>query len=165
MQHVMIVDADDFISKNLVGFVCSNPDHTGWYLSEGYAYQEDSKLLFLCVNFNMLCGTSHIIRADLYELPASQEDASETYIKQMLGSHVFIAEHLKTLGNELSPLPFAGAVYRMGHSNSHSKSAGVWRSFLLQRSLLWKPRQLLGRIARLRYLSNTVRREFFGAEA
>ncbi len=163
MQHMMIVDADDFINKSLTAFVRSNPDRTGWYLSEGYAYEENSSILFLCHNFNTLCGTSHIIRADLFELPASVEAAPESYIRHMLGSHVFIDEYLERSGNGLARLPFVGAIYRMGHPNSHSRSVGVVRSFLLQPSLLWNPKRLLGRILCLRYLTKSIRSEFFGS--
>jgi len=163
MQHVMIVDDDDFVSSKLTGFVAGHPQANGWHIEEGYVWQDGGAYLYRHAGFSAMCGSSHIIRADLFELPASMEAASTDYIKQMLGSHIFIDGYLRSRGTPLAALPFVGAVYRVGHAESHSKSAGLLAHYFLHAWLLKKPVELARRVARLKYLSTTVRREFFGA--
>lgn len=65
--------------------------------------------MYLHPDFSRFCGTSHIVRADLYAVPERFEEASESFVKRMLGSHVFIEEHLRASGSPLAPLPFPGA--------------------------------------------------------
>ncbi len=160
--HVMIVDDDDFVSCNLTSLVQKNPEVPGWYFSEGYVWRDSGAMTYRCQDFHKVCGTSHIIRSDLYELPESFDQASEDYIKRMLGSHVFIEGHLRKKGIPLQPLPFPGAVYRIGHPGAHSKSKGLLRHFVANARALTDPiliaRQLLG----ARPVTRRFRREFFG---
>ena len=46
-------------------------------------------------------------------------------VKDMLGSHRRIRDILKSKGVPLQPLPFRGAVYRVGNAGSHSGTG--WR--------------------------------------
>lgn len=162
MGHVMVVDDDDFVSRSLTGFVTRNHTANGWYIHNGYVWGDGGRLLYLYTGFENFCGTSHIIRADLYNLPNTFEAASDTYIKQMLGSHIYIKGNLDKVGQPLAPLPFVGAVYRIGHSGAHSQSASLLPHFFLHRWLLKKPGELSRRILRLRFMTGGVRQEFFG---
>jgi hypothetical protein len=161
--HVMIVDDDDFVSNRLVSFVAQNAGSNGWYLSQGYVWSPDDSLVYREQDFSHICGTSHIIRADLYAIPMRIEDASTDYIQQMLGSHVKIAPALAANGNPLAPLPFAGAIYRIGHPGAHSKSWGLIGKCLLP-GLKRGPAEFVRRLARLTRLSPSLRAEFFGAQ-
>jgi hypothetical protein len=124
LGHIMIVDDDDFVHRNLAKYVSSNPENNGWSLTEGWIWPDGGDLVYRSSRFNMLCGTSHIIRADLYAIPSVSNEASDDYIKYWLGSHIFIESILKQRGIVLEPLPFAGAVYRVGHAGAHSQSSG-----------------------------------------
>jgi hypothetical protein len=162
-DYFMVVDDDDLISSGLTGFVKQHRGHNGWFVRQGYVWSPGKKLIYRSPNFSMLCGTSHIIRADLFALPASINSAEIAYIKSMLGSHVFITKHLAEQGTPLSALPFPGAIYRTGHAGSHSRSKDILSTYLLQPWLLKRPVELGRRIGRLRLLGGGLRREFFGA--
>jgi hypothetical protein len=160
--HVMIVDDDDFVSSKLTSFVAKHKDDNGWFLGDGYIWSENQNFLYTYDDFSNLCGTSHIIRADLYNIPETMEDATEEYVKRWLGSHIFIHTLLDQAGTPLKKLPFVGAVYRVGHSGAHSKSANIFRQYFLKKSLLKRPWEFCRRLMRLRLLSPSIRNEFFG---
>jgi hypothetical protein len=161
--HVMIVDDDDFVSNRLVSHVAGHPRHNGWFVEQGYVWSPGDSLVYRDQDFYHMCGTSHIIRADLYAIPARMEDASADYIARMLGSHVQIASALAAKGHPLAPLPFPGAVYRIGHPGAHSKSWGLIGKCLLP-GLLRGPVEFIRRLTRLHRLSPAMRAEFFGAQ-
>lgn len=162
MQHVMIVDDDDFVSNRLSTLALENPKANGWYIRDGYVWGEGTNYVYEFSDFSKLCGTCYVIRADLYQLPASFEAASEDYIKRMLGSHIVIRDHLAQTNTPLAPLPFVGAVYRVGHAGAHSKSVGVFTQYF-PKGLLKQPLELVRRLKRLRYLSPSISREYFGS--
>ncbi|MEP7295451.1 MAG: galactosyl transferase [Burkholderiales bacterium] len=161
-DYFMIVDDDDFVSRKLAGFVADRHGASGWYIKNGYVWTDGGHGLYLHPSFHTYCGTSHIVRSDLMELPQSLEQAATPYIKQMLGSHLFLKGYLHENGNPLSPLPFVGAVYRIGHPGAHSKSASLWRTFVFQRSLTQRPWVILRNVLRMRVVTARLRRDFFG---
>jgi hypothetical protein len=158
----MIVDDDDLISNGLVAHVAAHATETGWYIDKGFLWDDHGKWFFQINRFDEQCGTSLIIRADLYGVPSRDEDASVDWIKDMLGSHVRIKAILAGRGTPLSPLPFAGAVYRIGSAGSHSRAPGIWRLKFLRRDILLRPRRLAGNLLRLKWISSRHRSEYFG---
>jgi hypothetical protein len=162
LRHVMIVDDDDFVSHHLTGFVAEHPTANGWFIKNGYVWADGGRLLYKYGDFSHFCGTSLIIRADLYKLPSSATTASDDYIKRMLGSHIYIQSYLTEQGTALAPLPFMGAVYRVGHAISFSKHGGIIRLFFLRREVLKRPVEILLRLPRLCFLTQRLREEFFG---
>jgi hypothetical protein len=161
-RFFMIVDDDDFVNAGIVQYASENPDANGWAIDRGYIWDDGGKLLLGYDEFNHLCGTSLIVRSDLYGLPESFEDASLDWIKSMLGSHVRIADILAERGTPLATLPFRGAVYRVAHAGSHSKAPGILVKYFLSWEALKRPRRLLRNLGRLRLVGDTARREFFG---
>jgi hypothetical protein len=160
MKHVMIVDDDDFVSRRLVAFVTARPRAHGWYIKSGYVWQEGDPFLYRRTDFWQVCGTSHVVRADLYGLPETFETADETYIRRMLGSHKYLRGHLASAGTPLAPLPFEGAVYRVGNIGSHSQRRGVLAEYFSKRFLVKRPFEFVRRLGNLRPLSPRLRREF-----
>lgn len=109
--HIMVVDADDCINKNLVKFVEDNPnENAGWYFKKGYIYNEGSNLIFLNRNtFNVLCGTCIIIKAD------QMHNLLETDPRSLF-NHDYVD---LPNGNKLEPLPFPGAIYSLGNTENY----------------------------------------------
>jgi hypothetical protein len=161
-SYFMIVDDDDFVSSRIVEFVSQHQGQNGWWIENGYIWGHGGPLVARYPGFSDFCGTSLIIRSDLYQLPNSLESAQESYLKSMLGSHIAIKGILSKRGTPLAPLPFLGAVYRIGHTGAHSKSNGLIRYLLLKRELIKRPDKVFSRIARIRLLDEPIRREFFG---
>lgn len=162
-RFFMIVDDDDFVSNRIVEFAEANADANGWKISKGYVWGDGGAWLFKHDDFSRFCGTSLIVRGDLYRLPASVEEADPDFIKSMLGSHVRIGQILADRGTPLGVLPFRGAVYRVGHRGAHSNSTGLVRLFFANRAMLAKPVRLIGNVFRLAPIRMAQRREFFGA--
>ncbi len=161
-RFFMIVDDDDFVSARIVQHASENTDANGWTIERGYIWDDGGKLLLGYDEFNHLCGTSLIVRSDLYGLPERFEDASLDWIKSMLGSHVRIADILAKRGTPLAPLPFRGAVYRVAHAGSHSKAPSLLVKYFLSWEALKRPRRLLRNVGKLRMAAGTAQREFFG---
>ncbi len=161
-RFFMLVDDDDFISSRIVQFVSERSNANGWLIDRGYFWDDGSALLHQLDNFNRVCGTSHIIRSDLYGLPNSFEEATLDYIKTMLGSHYRLAESMAERGGALASLPFRGAIYRVGQSGSHSLTPSILKMFFLNSQAIRNPRQFARDLMRLRLVSGAVKQEFFG---
>jgi len=164
-DYFMTVDDDDYVSSRVAGFVAQARGEPGWFLRDGYVWTTGGRLLYRHDNFNHYCGTSHIVRRDLFDLGVGDDEAGVAYVKKMLGSHIAIAETLARSGTPLLQLPFPGAVYRIGHANAHSQSPSLLRHFLLNRSRLTNPRSLLLSLRRFRLRTVRANREFFGSAA
>ncbi len=112
--HTMAVDADDCISKRLAEFVEQNPDCNGWFVNQGYKYQEGSKYIYIKrKNFYKTCGTCNILRYDLNNLPEHAEyNRGYGYYKYYI-DHAKVKTQLSLQGIKLKALPFPGAVYML----------------------------------------------------
>lgn len=162
MGHIMIVDDDDFVNRNLTSFIAKNPNANGFFVKYGYIWGAGEKwILRYDGNFSHLCGTSHIVRSDLYNLPCSFDSATESYIKKMLGSHKYIFDLMKENGTPLSPLPFYGAIYRVGHTENHSQSSGMLDQYFLKRWLWRYPVRQIKNLLRLKRINKSIINDFF----
>ncbi|MDO6559198.1 hypothetical protein [Paraglaciecola chathamensis] len=169
-KYLMVVDDDDFLHHRLAAFVKENDGKNGWYIGNGYIWTDGGNLLLKYRNFNHTCGTSHIVKTSLLEIPRSLAEADIEYVKKMFGSHRFIAEELEKNGTPLGLLPFEGAVYRVGHADAHSKPDGIFKRYIIKKSLskiVLHPKELVWTILRLRHLkllTNSKRKQFFGRD-
>ncbi|MGA6876959.1 hypothetical protein [Acinetobacter sp. AND/436] len=159
-MYYMVVDDDDLISCNITQFVYENSDNLGWVIKYGYLWNDCGKILYKINDFNNLCGTSLIIRSDLYKLIGVNENISINCIKNVLGSHIDITEILQKKEIILDELPFRGAIYRVGHACSHSKNKKIWRHFF-KIKLLINPLLLFKEILKIRWLTERIRGTFF----
>jgi hypothetical protein len=162
-RFIMVVDDDDFVSARITQFVADHRDTNGWTIDLGYVWNDGGALLYQHRQFNHVCGSSLIVRTDLYRMPDTFESATADFITDMLGSHRQIARLLAERGTPLSPLPFPGAIYRVGHPNSHSRTPRLLRKYVFNAGMLRRPREMLGNLFRLRRVGAAARQEFFGA--
>jgi hypothetical protein len=160
--YFMIVDDDDFVSNGIVEFVAQNAGKNGWRVREGYVWGDGGQLLFVHDDFSNFCGTSLIVRSDLYNLPQNIDEASVDYIKNMLGSHIRIGNILADNGTPLADLPFRGAIYRVGHVGAHSQSPKILKMYIFNRRTFINPFSLLKNILKLRLTTSSIRRTYFG---
>lgn len=111
-SHTMIVDYDDCISKHIAAFVNPKPSCNGWHIESGFRYRPVRKIIYLRRrNFHKICGTAHIIRYDLLNLPEPPEyDRGYGYYRFYI-DHEKINDRMRELQTPLEPLPFKGAVY------------------------------------------------------
>lgn len=160
--YSMVVDDDDFVSCRLTSFAAGRLGENGWYMEKGYIWGDGGKLIYEYADFWKFCGTSHIVRTALYDLPATVAASDPDYLKRIFGSHVFVRGYLEARGKPLEPLPFAGAIYRIGHAGAHSRSPGLVRQVFFKREILKNPLKLAQRFSRLRLLDAAVRQQFWG---
>jgi hypothetical protein len=128
-DHVMIVDADDFVHRGLAGFVAQHPAAPGWVITNGYVYSRARQTFQRQRRFNRVCGTSHVVRYDAYAVPdrldaqASQAQVADGYgerLHHVLGAHHDAVTWFSDNGMPLARLPFRGAVYQVDTGENHS---------------------------------------------
>jgi hypothetical protein len=163
-RYFMIVDDDDFVNFRITRFVAEHAGENGWYVDRGYVWNDGGRFLLKHDHFNGVCGTSLIIRSDNYGFPKKFEDASPDFIKLMLGGHLGVPRLMADYGKPLAPLPFRGAIYRVGQVGSHSQTPSILRKYFLNRESIRHPRELLRKLMGLRVMGDTVKQEFFGFE-
>ena len=161
-KYFMTVDDDDFVHRDLTRFVGQNAGAPGWKIDRGYLWNDGGKLLFQHDEFNHVCGTSLVIRTDLFNLPATESEADPAFVSQMLGSHQNVDKLLAARGTPLESLPFRGAIYRVGHAGSHSRMPGFLKSYVMTNGWYRYPRTFLRRLAKVRLLNGRSRADFFG---
>lgn len=161
-RYFMVVDEDDFVTNQLVAHVAKTPTANGWEIHRGYVWTDGGRVLLTQSSFSTLCGTCLIIRSDLYQLPARLEDAAAETIKTMFGSHRFIAGLLTQRNTPLTPLPFPGAIYRIGHGGTVTGKTGIFAEYFNLRLLSRRPHLFFANLLRLRWVTSRVKREFFG---
>ena len=153
--HIMMTDGDDWVSPHLAKLVAENPTANGWFFDRGYLYSGGALAYLHPSEFFLLCGTSHIIRADLLLESSGFEIYDLRTIKDRLGSHVRIKRILDQEGTPLAPLPFVGTTYRVGHATSDSQSRALLSHLFPMRQSVRHPLETLRRIGRLRLADRT----------
>lgn len=130
-DHVMIVDADDYVHRGLAGYVAQHPNAPGWAVTKGYVYSRARQTFRHQRKFNRACGTSHVVRFDAYQVPdgldtqASQAQVANAYgerLREVLGAHHDAVSWFARHGFPLARLPFRGAVYQVDTGENHSGS-------------------------------------------
>jgi len=126
-SHVMSVDSDDCVSKHIAEFVNQNPDKNGWFVEQGYEYDEgSSKILVRKEGIYRICGTCNIINYRLFKLPPQILPYDQlTGFDRFLNGHVHAKQDLAEQGTPLEPFPFPAVVYvrdNIGESMSMQES-------------------------------------------
>ena len=163
-RHVMVVDSDDCISRDLVRHVAAQPDVPGWYIDQGYEYPEGSRFIrWRDQGFFKICGSSVIARYDLVRFqPLLAPDEPLGDNDRFLTGHPHAEADFAARGAPLRPLPFPGAVYiRDDVGESITKQEPIFAK--LKRN----PREVLrglklntGGLRDLRPLTDAIRDEF-----
>ena len=159
----MTVDFDDFVHRDLAATVAAAPEANGWFVDRGYCYDGGPLLYRFPRGFDGLCGTSLIVRADLLRIPSDEESADEAWVRRWLGSHVSLRRDLEAEGTPLAPLPFAGAIYRVGYRGNASSNLTIRRWFFRKRLAVTRPHRFVARLTNLRPITARRRVAFFGA--
>lgn len=139
--HIMVVDADDCVSNRLSGLCAEHPESNGWFFDQGWFRDEGSRIIFKKKkDFDMVCGTSSIVRAGPDDLPTEEKGDRES-IHILRSGHTKIRVNSVARGTPLEPLPFLGAVYCLATGENHTAfSLQGWRSkkIMLQKLLCYR---------------------------
>jgi hypothetical protein len=148
--HVMFVDADDCVHRELAALVFQQPYAQGWRFDVGYLYPEGASWFFKWRDFDQCCGTSAIVRLEACDFPTSLDEPIDRYFILSNG-HRAIGEFLRKRGTPLAPLPFIGAMYVVGTGENDSGTVLTeWGG----------TRFMLKKLLRARPLTQKVRSDF-----
>lgn len=161
-HYFMIVDDDDYVSRDLTAYARAHRGANGWFIRYGYGIDPDGGVAIELDRFHKTCGTSHIARADLYDLPDIDDPNFAEYVKKWLGSHGATTEHFEAIDAPLSALPFHGAVYLMNNPNSHSRSNRLLRQYIFNMDTVRRPWNLFAKLSQLTRVNHAFRTEFLG---
>lgn len=138
-SHVMVVDADDFVSSRLAAYVAREPAAVGWYMQEGLIYSRLFKIAAVRSDFWWYCGTSQIVRSDL--LPGRRDFGADPsldtvvnsfdpwLLEHVLGDHAQWRKYFASRGHALEALPFIGAVWQADTGENSSRAWWSGRRF------------------------------------
>lgn len=168
-SHIMITDADDCVSKFLAGWIAQNQSAAGYFFKRGYVHHEHSNLVrVMRKGFHRYCGTTHIIRSDLYDVSAENlaripEVITSTNdipsdLHDLYYCHRSFIKAIEAQGHSLQPLPFAGSVYILsnGENISYDHLATLKQKISLKSRLLRAKSYITDR----RRLTPELREEF-----
>jgi hypothetical protein len=124
-RHVMWVDSDDFIHRDIASYAAGRPDAFGWYFNSGYFHiRGGRKVTTVTQDFHQRNGTSHVIRADVIGVPADLDPAlsraevldsvGRDRATQIMGRHRPVVEFFRRQGTPLEPFPFPAAIWELG---------------------------------------------------
>ena len=163
-DYVMKMDADDFLSRKVVSFIANGVSCPGFRITDGWVWNTGSRFsIQKTESFNILCGSSVIIRTDVaekeFDLDAVSTSVPDYATLAYAGKkpsllinelHGYADKAMALNGIKICDIPFRAGIYRVGNINSHHQR--TYKSHSL--------RLLLGRIRRTRLLTPTLRREF-----
>jgi len=177
-KYVMKLDADDFISSRVVGWLDDCATEGGYLIQHGWLWRSGARYLIQRTEYlDRVCGSCLIIRSDLAHrngpfltevegVPldeASSRFAANDHYSLVPGSgtstlllndsHQRYAAQFAYLGHKLSSMPFNAVIYRTGNPDSISRMAGTGRP-------RYTLRMLIGKIRRTRFITRSLRREF-----
>jgi len=124
-DHVMWVDSDDYIHRDIAGTVAASPQVPGWYFDAGFYHIRGERRVTRVVHeFHQRNGSSHVLRTDVVAIPAdldpgmSRDDVLDAIGRnkatQIMGRHRPIVEFFENQGIALEPFPFPAAIWEIG---------------------------------------------------
>jgi hypothetical protein len=131
--HLMFVDSDDFIHRDIATLAAAHPEQAGWFADSGYLHQRGSRSVrLLREGFHLRNGSTHVMRADILAVPddidpgVEREEVFERIgrgvVSSTMGRHRPIVGFFETLGTPLAPFPFPAAVWEIGTGENSSGS-------------------------------------------
>jgi hypothetical protein len=176
-KYVMKLDADDFISSRLVGWLDEAGTEAGYLIRHGWFWRSGSRYLIQRTEYlDRVCASCLIIRSDLADRTgpflteaegavldeAGRRFAADDHYSLVPGSatttlllndtHQRYVSQFSYLGHKLHTLPFAGAIYRI----SPDSVAAITRD----RASKFTLRKTLGAIRSTRFITQSLRKEF-----
>ncbi len=113
--YLMLTDADDLVSRVLVGYVRRTADPNGYSVARGYMFDAARGWLapfpFGDEGFDAESHTSAVLALAADELPADDRDTANRFMRLMAKGHPAVRELAAAEGRPLAVIPFRAAVY------------------------------------------------------
>ncbi len=176
-RYVMKLDADDFISSRLVGWLDDAGTEAGYLIRYGWFWHSGARYLIQRTEYlDRVCGSCLIVRSDLADRTGPFLTEVEGAVLDDAGSRFAVSDHyslvpgsgtttlllndthqryaaqFSCLGYELHTVPFSAVIYRASAGNVTGVSGDSARKSNL--------RMTLGAIRRTRFITQKLRKEF-----
>src|SRR6266568_1330345 len=176
-KYVMKLDADDFISSRLVGWLDDAGTEAGYLIRYGWFWHSGARYLIQRTEYlDRVCGSCLIVRSDLADRTGPFLTEVEGAVLDDAGSRFAVSDHyslvpgsgtttlllndthqrytaqFSCLGYELHTVPFNAVIYRASAGNVTGVSGDSARKPNL--------RMTLGAIRRTRFITQKLRKEF-----
>lgn len=177
----MKLDADDFISSRLVGWLARNQEASGYLISNGWLWRSGARFfLERTETLDRICGSCLIIRHDLVERTGPFRTETEGVVMSEENSRFAAADHYSLvpgsatstllandshqrwaaqfayLGHHVQTIPFPAVIYRFGNPDSNTWADGTYGKRKCYHSI----RMFAGSLRRARLITGALRREF-----
>lgn len=128
-DHVMIFDADDFVSSRIVEYITTRPENEVHVVRDGIMYSRRRNVFLFQSDFNRTCGTSFVVPFSAYGVPdsltpsATQGDIAGAFgerLTRIMGAHRDAHAWFADAGYDVIPVPFLGAAYHVDTGENHS---------------------------------------------
>jgi len=155
-DFVMLMDADDLVSRRLAGFANRNKASNGWILKKGYYWRYGSRWIQWTETFN--CGTNAIVSSRFINFPKEVNSEGIQDCLILKNGHTTIEKVMEEQGTPLEALPFPGAVWVCDHGDN-------WTTLTVPQGDRYRRkwhrlRSLPRLIRRQRFVSSSLKREF-----
>ena len=121
--YYFLLDADDLLSKDVVEFIRSNDNRTGYLVDKGYVFDNSNGNLAKMNKdsrpFYKSCGSSAVFWLDKKDLPKKLSD--KTTFWSALIDHKEYPEVCEAHGRPLRTFPFYAAMYMLNHGNNNTE--------------------------------------------
>ena len=111
-KYFLRTDWDDIYNINLVDWVANNENSNGFMITKGYFYKPIERVVKQLDNFNMQCGSCHLVNYSEDELLNGVK-----HPKKFTFHHQHIHEYRHAIGRPLSSVPFRAALYAVTGKN------------------------------------------------
>ena len=171
-DFVMVLEADDFVSKRLCEFVSAHTEAHGWAIEQGYIWNGKSHYMHRTNRLTAVCGSSSIVKVFYELLPKEMPIDVDPSTLNLVPSgcpfldhvHSEMRQSMAQAGRPIQTLPFRGAIYNRGHglnlslqySNEDRYLPPLVRIRRWSRQFFFYPRRIKNRV----YLTDSLRSEF-----
>lgn len=107
--YVMLLDADDYVSRDLVKHVLTSDNRSGYYFDEGYILYALTNTFEKIGSFFKKCGSCYVTYFEPEELPKNRTDENTAF--EAYKNHRLARETAAEQGKMLERVPFPAAVY------------------------------------------------------
>lgn len=149
-SKIFIIDADDWVSNNVVDYVSTHSDKDFWYANSGYLLDLANKKSVRKFGLCRYCGSTFIYDyAKLMKMlnmdkkltfSSSQEKVisgiDQFSLLNILGNHRNQFSYIRKFGYELTELPFKSICWVVNTSENHSGSEGSHYGMPVRKPLL-----------------------------
>jgi hypothetical protein len=125
-KYCMAVDADDRIHRDLVKFLCEEPQTDGWIVDKGFQVDYSFRRVMRYSQLSKICGSTFILSKKLVGIP--QAYTVDEYQKCIYcQGHQTMEQHFVNQDINLKAFPYDGVQYILNHGLN---SSNEWRKDL-----------------------------------